>query len=502
MIFIKILVLIVTYYANAVSGIQVYENVTNDITTETTKLALVPTTIAKIEAVGKDNVTESSLESMKPNDDTITNNSTVDLSQEKNARKNENGRATTGKIEQHEKTSSNVKHEKFVPSPEISLSGIEIRRPSGESKTNDNFYPLSHYYQPVKHSLHFHSSAPITSNSNWKYSSSNLDSLQKNYPKFEDEIQQQRQKEIEKFTFPPPSIDSSKWYLMPDRPSIESTDKPSGRPSGGGGKWKWVSDDEEEQDKRSALSQPNFPTIPPNEFSYTYEIPTTDSTPFSVNKYEGVDQPLNGEIASTALGVSESEWESPFTSSNGKLKHKGKGKGKSISPWKKILHVLTAAIPIGLLISALTPQVIYVDPNATSSISPTVHSLNLLTTTKQRSLDEGVHVSNGNDLTNGRKFVSNPLMDFLHVLRDNGNSMERSDSCDDRKFCEASRSGSDADASVLNKMLWKIANETPEFQARKSGLEHIFHAIRHNNCSIFECKQPDLNKHRPSNRKN
>lgn len=55
--------------------------------------------------------------------------------------------------------------------------------------------------------------------------------------------------------------------------------------------------------------------------------------------------------------------------------------------------------------------------------------------------------------------MSNPLMDFLHVLRDNGNSMERNDSCDDRKFCEASRSGADPNANVLNKMLWKIANE-------------------------------------------
>lgn len=69
-----------------------------------------------------------------------------------------------------------------------------------------------------------------------------------------------------------------------------------------------------------------------------------------------------------------------------------------------------------------------------------------------------------NDFTseyqNGRKFMSNPLMDFLHVLRDNGNSVERTDlSCDDRKFCEASRSGADPNANVLNKMLWKIANE-------------------------------------------
>lgn len=89
--------------------------------------------------------------------------------------------------------------------------------------------------------------------------------------------------------------------------------------------------------------------------------------------------------------------------------------------------------------------------------------MSLLSTTKYRSLDRGaVQLPQANDWDenqSGRKFVSNPLMDFLHVLRDNGNSMERTDSCDDRKFCEASRSGADPDANVLNKMLWKIANE-------------------------------------------
>lgn len=233
--------------------------------------------------------------------------------------------SSSNKIEQHEKTSSNVKHEKFVPSPEISLSGIEIQQPSQESKANDNFYPLSQYYHPVKHSVHFHSSAPIisNSNSNWKHPS-NVDSLQKNYPKFEEELQQQRHKEHEKLTFPPPLIDSSKWYFMP---SIEPTDKPSLKPSGSG-KWKWVADEDDEQEKRNVISHAHPPTIPPNEFSYTYELPTTDSTPFSFNKYEGIDQPLNGEVPSTAVGSAESEWDSPFTSAGGKLKHKGKGKGK------------------------------------------------------------------------------------------------------------------------------------------------------------------------------
>uniref|UniRef100_A0A1B0DQL5 Uncharacterized protein n=1 Tax=Phlebotomus papatasi TaxID=29031 RepID=A0A1B0DQL5_PHLPP len=38
---------------------------------------------------------------------------------------------------------------------------------------------------------------------------------------------------------------------------------------------------------------------------------------------------------------------------------------KNKSPWKKLAHILTAAIPIGLLISALTPHVVYVSPNNT-----------------------------------------------------------------------------------------------------------------------------------------
>lgn len=217
-----------------------------------------------------------------------------------------------------------MKHEKFVPSPEISLSGIEIQQPAVTQTNDNNFYPMSQYYHPVKHSLHFHSSAPITSNSNWRHTP-DLESLPKNYPKFEDEVQQHKEKE--KFTWPPSANDNNKWFYVPEK----STEKPS-RPSGGG-KWKWVSDEEEEQEKRSPNSYlPIIPSIPPsNDFSYTFEIPSTDSTPYSFGstKYEGIEQQSNFEAPSTptSLGTLESEWESPFTSSNGKLKHKTKGKG-------------------------------------------------------------------------------------------------------------------------------------------------------------------------------
>ncbi len=239
---------------------------------------------------------------------------------------------TSSKVEQQEKTSSNVKHEKFVPSPEISLSGIEIQQPAGP-QSKDNFYPVSKYYHPVKHSVHFHSSTPITSNTDWRHLS-NLESLQKNYPKFEDEVQHQQHKESEKFTVPPSSIDNSKWFFMPERPKSENIEKPPSRPSSSG-KWKWVSDEEEEeQDKRNANKYLPIipPTYPSNEFSYSFEMPSSESTPFSFGstKYEGSDQQLSGEIPSTSTSLGsplESEWESAYTSSNGKLKHKSKGKG-------------------------------------------------------------------------------------------------------------------------------------------------------------------------------
>lgn len=223
-------------------------------------------------------------------------------------------------FDQQQKTSSNIKHEKFVPSPEISLSGPE---PTISQSNRDSFYPTNQNYRPNKHSVHFHSSAPITTISNWKHSQE-LQSLPKHFPKFEEEIEQQ--KENEKFIFPP-SSDSGKWYFMPDKHRIEATEKP--KPSGNG-KWKWVLDDDE-------LDKPYFPanysplktldyaapSIPPNDFSYTYEIPSTDSMHNAFNQQSNVEP----NSLSTTSSSFDSERDNPFSFSNGILKHKSKAKG-------------------------------------------------------------------------------------------------------------------------------------------------------------------------------
>lgn len=58
--------------------------------------------------------------------------------------------------------------------------------------------------------------------------------------------------------------------------------------------------------------------------------------------------------------------------------------------------------------------------------------------------------------------MSNPLMDFLTQLSGQSDNIERNTLCEDRVFCEMAVIGSRPDAEVLNKMLWKIANEWVE----------------------------------------
>lgn len=74
---------------------------------------------------------------------------------------------------------------------------------------------------------------------------------------------------------------------------------------------------------------------------------------------------------------------------------------------------------------------------------------------RQRSLN--IDIDERGTENTGKK-MTNPLMDFLNILGD-GNHASQNTACEDRIFCEMSRLGEQSDADVLNKMLWKIANE-------------------------------------------
>ncbi|XP_055696288.1 uncharacterized protein LOC129797579 isoform X2 [Lutzomyia longipalpis] len=152
------------------------------------------------------------------------------------------------------------------------------------------------------------------------------------------------------------------------------------------------------------------------------------------------------------------------------------------SPWKKLAHILTAAIPIGLLISALTPHVVYVNPNNTlqSTINPSLS----LYPGRLRSLDSGGSHNIPNFIGDERK-MKNPLMDFITMFSEANNDVGVN--CENRVFCELSRMGAYSDSDVLQKMLWKIANETSDMIAKKTGLITLFKAIRENKCTIFQC---------------
>lgn len=83
--------MLIISYATAVHSIQVYENITNDITTATTKLAIVPTPIVKNDADPKETSTESIVESKILNSNMMVNNTTANEPQGKSSRKKESG---------------------------------------------------------------------------------------------------------------------------------------------------------------------------------------------------------------------------------------------------------------------------------------------------------------------------------------------------------------------------------------------------------------------------
>ncbi|XP_055634326.1 uncharacterized protein LOC129774586 [Toxorhynchites rutilus septentrionalis] len=257
------------------------------------------------------------------------------------------------------------------------------------------------------------------------------------------------------------------------------------------GMWKWVPEEEEgdsaahrepplddgkESDLESKIIAGNhYYKIPIRDQPYTFDV-ISEQTPFSggggySDEPESTTKPL-GYVLGGDHG------------SRLQIGGKGHESLKNVSPWKKIIHVLTAAIPIGLIISALTPQVVYVNPNMTQSpvqmqtpspISATGGSFT--NPTRQRSEDN----------SKPSKGDYNSLLKFINAI--SVSALTRAASgCEEKSFCEMARLGINHEADMLFKMLWKIANETPTERARQSGLDEIFRAVKDDDCSRFRCE--------------
>lgn len=59
--------------------------------------------------------------------------------------------------------------------------------------------------------------------------------------------------------------------------------------------------------------------------------------------------------------------------------------------------------------------------------------------------------------------------------------------CQERLFCEISQLGEREESSFMQKFFYYATSLTPDFVARKAGLDDVFRASRYGQCEIFRC---------------
>uniref|UniRef100_A0A182QFB4 Uncharacterized protein n=1 Tax=Anopheles farauti TaxID=69004 RepID=A0A182QFB4_9DIPT len=305
------------------------------------------------------------------------------------------------------------------------------------------------------------------------------------------------------------------------------------------GRWKWIPEEETEsvEDAKSSRSKPTeTPFSSTGSFEehhfgrHPFAYPTTGTNhPYSFDRAP-IGSTFSGEpaISVTSNGSSSSSSNNSSSGSSSESNETSNGIGgttdvklvgkedahlKSVSPWKKIIHVLSAAIPIGLLISALTPQVVYISPNATlpplQLQTPTPVSGSTLSSTglRQRSLtgQDGLRF-----LLAQRGLGTDPvalvkLLRKLNALEqrdenDDGTSRNRLmdtgklQGCDWKLLCQLARQGMSSlgtDDTASLQPLWKIVSETPADWTGRYGLAEIFRTIREGDCDRLQQRACD-----------
>ncbi|CAG9762509.1 unnamed protein product [Ceutorhynchus assimilis] len=132
------------------------------------------------------------------------------------------------------------------------------------------------------------------------------------------------------------------------------------------------------------------------------------------------------------------------------------------NPWKKILKLFATFIPIGLLISALTPTVITVTPTN-----------NTTTQSRYRSADDP------------KKELQNHILsslDYFNKLNENG--------CEYRVFCEllVSASTSEDSEKHVKNLLDSFAEQEIDYKTRAEELKKVFEAVRNQDCNPISCE--------------
>ncbi|CAK9807102.1 hypothetical protein ANTPLA_LOCUS5153 [Anthophora plagiata] len=125
---------------------------------------------------------------------------------------------------------------------------------------------------------------------------------------------------------------------------------------------------------------------------------------------------------------------------------------KRISPWKKILHLIGAFLPLGLLITALTPNVVKVDNTTQPNI----------VLSKWRVAD-------------------------LPVEHKQARFTDTMNTCEERSICDMILAGDDAGATALQNILWNLTTRTTSAMAKESGLQEVFEAVKKKDCRNVSC---------------
>ncbi|KAK0163451.1 hypothetical protein PV327_007130 [Microctonus hyperodae] len=129
---------------------------------------------------------------------------------------------------------------------------------------------------------------------------------------------------------------------------------------------------------------------------------------------------------------------------------------RQISPWHKIIHIIGAFLPLGLLIAALKPpNVIKIDSNNT---------------------DPNIVLSK----------LRGIQMPIEHKQIDNDNEEEL---CRDRSICQLILNSAGRNEKLIHKALGNFATRQSmkQNEARKSKFHEIFEAVRKKDCNIIKC---------------
>ncbi|KAK0098599.1 hypothetical protein PV326_006347 [Microctonus aethiopoides] len=129
---------------------------------------------------------------------------------------------------------------------------------------------------------------------------------------------------------------------------------------------------------------------------------------------------------------------------------------RQISPWQKIIHIIGAFLPLGLLIAALKPpNVIKIDSNNT---------------------DPNIVLSK----------LRGIQMPIEHKQIDNDNEEEL---CRDRSICQSILNAAGSNEKLIHKALGNFATRQSmkQNEARKSKFHEIFEAVRKKDCNIIKC---------------